>query len=407
MSGKSFGFGEVLGFGWHVTMDNFLFFVGVFIVLVIISLPLQILQVVEEHYPGIFHPVLGLLLLPLVLIINVILTIGVTKITLNFCDGQKPKFSMLFDGLDCFWTYVAAAVLYSLITMGAVIACVLLPMLLPATTAIPWFAPLTFLAAFILTVVLLIKYSLCFYFVIDKGLGPVDALMASSRTTKGAKWGLFFFGILGSLINFLGAVCFVIGMFVTFPMVMVAMALVYRQLSAQTPGLDEVGIGSPAAPSDVGIRSGLAFRLGHIAQPVLAAQPIPAIQPNPAIQYAFDTQTGPATQPGATDPAVQQEPTKQPAKEKKKSHFFLPAVILGVAVVIAVAYYFWPAAKGAMPSLKHVSLSGILYAEGNPSAIVNGQVVYEQDTIDGVKIIKIHEDKVEFEKAGERWIQEM
>ena len=70
MSGKSFGFGEVLGFGWHVTMDNFLFFVGVFIVLVIISLPLQILQVVEEHYPGIFHPVLGLLLLPLVLIID-------------------------------------------------------------------------------------------------------------------------------------------------------------------------------------------------------------------------------------------------------------------------------------------------------------------------------------------------
>jgi len=397
MSGKSFGFGEVLGFGWRVTKDNFLFFVGVFIVLVIISLPLQILQVVEKHYPEYVSPVVGFLLLPLVLIINITMAIGFIRINLSFCDGQKPKFSTLFNGGDCFWAYVGAGLLYGLITMSAATACVLLPMLLPAATAIPWFTPLTFIAAFILTVVLLIKFSLCFYFVIDKDLGPVDAFRASSRTTKDAKRRLFFFGILCSLINLLGAFCFVIGMVVTFPMIMVAMALVYRQLSAQTPGLDEVGIGSPVAPSDVGIRSGLAIRLGSAAQHAPAAiNPRPAVQPGPGINSAPDIQSNPAVNPTADI---------QPAKDK--SHFFLLAVILGVAVVIAAAYYFWPAAKNAVPSLKHISLSGIFYAEDNPSAIINGKVVHEQDTINGVKIIKIHEDKVELEKAGERWTQEM
>ncbi|GAI29692.1 unnamed protein product, partial [marine sediment metagenome] len=37
----------------------------------------------------------------------------------------------------------------------------------------------------------------------------------------------------------------------------------------------------------------------------------------------------------------------------------------------------------------------------------DGKIVHEQDTINGVKVIKIYEDKVEFEKAGERWTQQV
>ena len=82
-----------------------------------------------------------------------------------------------------------------------------------------------------------IKFSYCYYFVIDKGLGPVEALRASSRTTMGVKWHLFGFGILCGMINALGFLCLIVGAFATFPTVMVASALVYRQLSAQTPEL--------------------------------------------------------------------------------------------------------------------------------------------------------------------------
>jgi uncharacterized membrane protein len=96
-----------------------------------------------------------------------------------------------------------------------------------------------------------IKFSLCFYFVIDKGLGPIEALKASSRTTMGIKWQLFGFGILCGLINFLGLLCLFIGGFATYPTVLVANVLVYRQLLAQTPELVEFGIATPIAAPNI------------------------------------------------------------------------------------------------------------------------------------------------------------
>ena len=44
---------------------------------------------------------------------------------------------------------------------------------------------------------------------------------------------LFLFGLLLDLINLLGAICLLIGLFATFPTAMVAMAFVYRKLLVQ------------------------------------------------------------------------------------------------------------------------------------------------------------------------------
>jgi type II secretory pathway component PulC len=41
-----------------------------------------------------------------------------------------------------------------------------------------------------------------------------------------------------------------------------------------------------------------------------------------------------------------------------------------------------------------------VYSEENASAIVSDRVVHEGDMIDGYKVVKIHRDKVEFEKNG-------
>lgn len=45
-------------------------------------------------------------------------------------------------------------------------------------------------------------------------------------------------------------------------------------------------------------------------------------------------------------------------------------------------------------------VSGIIYHEENPSAIVWDRVVYEGDTIDGYKVVRIDKDEVEFVKDG-------
>lgn len=46
---------------------------------------------------------------------------------------------------------------------------------------------------------------------------------------------------------------------------------------------------------------------------------------------------------------------------------------------------------------------GILFSQHKPSAIVNGQIVTEGQTLKGVTVVRISRDAVEFEADGKRW----
>jgi len=220
MTGKYFNFSDVLGYGWRVMKANFWFLVGVGLTFFIITYLPTALRIAVMHLPlsmAIRFP----LIISLVLVgwvINIILSIGLIKISLGFCDEQRPAFMALFDTRGCFWRYAATMILYGLIILGG------------------------FVLLIVPGVIWGIKFGLCFYFVIDKGLGPIEALKASSRTTMGVKWQLFGFAAIGGLINLLGLLCLIVGIFAAYPTVIIANALVYRQLSAQTPELAEFGI---------------------------------------------------------------------------------------------------------------------------------------------------------------------
>ncbi len=64
-----------------------------------------------------------------------------------------------------------------------------------------------------------------------------------------------------------------------------------------------------------------------------------------------------------------------------------------------------PAAIPETPGL----VRGILYSETKPSIVIGGdrKILYEENTIHGVTIVKIHKDKVEFAKNGQRWTQKV
>lgn len=380
---------------------NFWFFVGLGIVLLLISLSGQILGQVMENYPEKFPPFLSLAWLLMTFVIEIILGIGLIKIALGFCDSLKPRFSTLFNGLDCFWRYLGAGLLYCLIVGGAFIACILPFTLLSVLMRTPWFALVAFIAASIPIAILSIKFSLCFYFVIDRGLGPIKALKASSWATKGAKWSLFVFGILCGLINLLGFLCLFVGLFATFPIIMIAMALVYRDLSAQTPELAKLGVSSFYIDLDTskGDAAGI--------QPVTGIQSEPGIQLDPAIQSGLGIRRGQGVQ---LSEGIRPAAGIQPKVEKKSSNsLLLWVVVLGVGVVVAAGigyYYFRPRVKDAVALHKNVALTGILYSEDNPSAIIGGAIVKEGDMIDDVKVVKIRKNIVEFEKNGEKWTQE-
>ena len=82
-------------------------------------------------------------------------------------------------------------------------------------------------------------------------------------------------------------------------------------------------------------------------------------------------------------------------------------LVVGVLLAAMVVYYVWVAkGKEEVPESPEPGVvTGITYAEEEPSAIVGYEIVHEGDTIHGVKIVKIYRDKVEVEKDGERWTQ--
>ena len=226
---KSFNFSDVLGYGWRVMKKNLWFFVAVGFIWVIISYIPPIIQMMLKYMKlqEIIYFVIYIITTILGWIITIILKIGLTKIALSFCDERKSNITVLFDGLNGFWRYVATGILYALIILIGYIL-----LILPG-------------------IILTIKFGLCFYFVVDKGLGPINALKASSRATMGAKTQLFCFSIICVLLNFLGVMCFIIGIFATYPSVLVARALVYKQLLWQTPELSGLGVAVSSIHSNI------------------------------------------------------------------------------------------------------------------------------------------------------------
>lgn len=52
-------------------------------------------------------------------------------------------------------------------------------------------------------------------------------------------------------------------------------------------------------------------------------------------------------------------------------------------------------------------IAGIIYSRNDPIAIIDDTVVHETEAINQVKIVKIHKDRIEFEKNGKTWIQQV
>ena len=71
----------------------------------------------------------------------------------------------------------------------------------------------------------------------------------------------------------------------------------------------------------------------------------------------------------------------------------------------SVIYDLWTPRKNT--ATKDGAVAGILYSKENPCALINRELVYEGDITNGVKVVKIDRQKVEFEKNGQRWTQKV
>lgn len=207
MSEKKFFMGEAIRFGWDTMKKNIWFLIVLIIVAGLIeNLPGFVGGIVKERFPFISYMLYfsGWLL-------GFVVQMGLIKVSLNYCDGLKVELDDLLSTFSLLISFLAGSVLYFMIILAGLVLFI-----------IPGF-------------IWGVKYSLFAYFIVDKGMGPLEALKESGKATKGTKWDLFLFGLLLGLINIAGFLCFIVGLLATIPTSMIAYAYVYRKLSGTAP----------------------------------------------------------------------------------------------------------------------------------------------------------------------------
>ena len=206
MTKKDFSIDEALKFGWNTMKANFWFFFGILIVAwVIVYVPALIGNLLRDESFFLYF-----IFMFASWTVQVIISIGLIRIYLKLCDGGKPEFSDLFKFQGFFWRYLGGSLLVGLVVMVGILLLVI--------PGIVWAIMFQFFGLLI----------------IDKNLGVMDSVRRSGELTKNVRWKLLGFGILLMLINYLGLIVLIVGLFATVPTTMLAHAWVYRKLLDQS-----------------------------------------------------------------------------------------------------------------------------------------------------------------------------
>lgn len=201
MATTAFSIAEALRFGWTKTKEHFALLLSAMAIMAVIRLGLSfVLDQVKEQ--GLTEVVVGLVAAA----INMLLMMGFMRICLRLYDGQPAMVSELFSTYPLLFRYVVASLLY-----GVMVILGLLLLIVPG-------------------IIIGIRFQFYTPLIVDRGLGPVEALQQSLQVTKGVVWELFLFGVVTIGLNMLGALFFLIGLLLTFPVTILAAIFVYRHL---------------------------------------------------------------------------------------------------------------------------------------------------------------------------------
>jgi len=194
---------ESLRFGWETFKKRPLFFIGVVVAVIVVT---SILTSVTPENPRAAFPVL---LTIAVLALNMLIEMGLVAFAIKAHDDvEKVTLHDLWHP-QAFLKYVGVKIL-----TGIIVILGLILLVVPGVIAA--------LALMFAT-----------YLVIERNLGPVDALKESVRITKGNRWKLFLLALAMLALNILGAIALLVGLLITIPVSLLALAHVYRTLAGK------------------------------------------------------------------------------------------------------------------------------------------------------------------------------
>jgi len=203
----TFSPGDAIRFGWETFKGRPWFFIGAVAILLLASIAINIVSSAIDSATG------GSLEEPSIAgsIVNyglaVLLNMGAIAFFLAAYDSpDRVQFSALWHPQP-YWKFLGTSLLASL-----AVAVGLFLLIVPGLIA-------------------MVLFMFSMFLVIDRGLGPIDALKQSMEMTKGNRWPLFGLILLMALILFVGILALGVGLIVAAPIVGLAYTYAYRLLS--------------------------------------------------------------------------------------------------------------------------------------------------------------------------------
>ncbi len=125
--------------------------------------------------------------------------------------GRQAEFADLFKGFNFFIPTLVASLLIGLFTFLGSLACIIPGLVIAA------------------------MYKFTYLFIIDKRMDFWPAMQASHSIVKQDYFGFTMFLLAAALVNLLGVLCCLVGLFVTIPMTFAAITIAYREIVGFDP----------------------------------------------------------------------------------------------------------------------------------------------------------------------------
>ncbi len=200
MTQQNFSIREAFFYGWEVTKEKIGFFISILLIyFFIVYLPEIVPYFSDNIIFNFFVGVVGW-------VVWMIALMGLVGIALKLYDKKEVKISDLFAYYPLFFRFLIAQILYFLVVVAG------------------------FILFIVPGIIFAVRFWFFDYFIIDKKLGPIEALRQSWRVTQGKIGKLFLFGMAVILVTVLGALALVVGLFVALPITMMATVFVYKKL---------------------------------------------------------------------------------------------------------------------------------------------------------------------------------
>lgn len=194
---------ECVRFGWRTFKKNHWLFVGALAIMLAVSFAGSFVSGIvsaSENTIAVFAMFLASMA------IGTYIEMAVVSFLLKTHESTEGiTVQGVITGLP-FWKYLGAKIL-----VGIIVTVGFLLIIIPGIIAALMFLPVR-------------------YLVIDRKLGPIEALKESRRITSGHKWQLLVLVLAVIGLNILGVLALIVGLFVSIPVSMLAIVHAYRTL---------------------------------------------------------------------------------------------------------------------------------------------------------------------------------